>query len=430
MKIAIFHLGFFYSGGGEKLIIEEMRGLRALGHEVDCYAPFVDREGCFPDIPEMTEIRALLPPPPDWLPMKDPLWVTLCCLVIPFMAWKFRKYDVLVGANQPGPWFAFVVAKLLRKPYVVYLAQALRILHPRQVDRENGIRIREGDARYISVLTRLAGWFVDRADRLSIRSSDAVLTNGQHVSRWIKEVYGVENDVCPAGCHPIPEAELEHATRWTGELRVNGHTLPKPYVLLTNRHSPMKRFEYALWALKAIYKDVPELSLVITGQETEYTAQLKYLTEGLGLEDIVHFVGLVSETNLSRLYRHAALYVYPSPEEDFGMGVVEAMAAGTPVVAWANGGPTGTVRDGVTGYLVTPYDTSSFAECVLHLARDPELVRRMGRAAHRRAEERFSYEHHNAILKQTLEAALNARRAGAPAKGKLPRGQPSNNPSG
>jgi len=77
MKIAIFHLGFFYSGGGEKLVLEEMRGLRALGHSVDIFAPFVDRTNCFPDIAEMAEVKALLPPPPRWLPMKDPLWVLI-----------------------------------------------------------------------------------------------------------------------------------------------------------------------------------------------------------------------------------------------------------------------------------------------------------------------------------------------------------------
>ena len=70
MKIAIFHLGFFYSGGGEKLVLEEIRGLRALGHEVECFAPYVDRESCYPDYPEIKEVRALLPPPPSWLPMK------------------------------------------------------------------------------------------------------------------------------------------------------------------------------------------------------------------------------------------------------------------------------------------------------------------------------------------------------------------------
>jgi glycosyltransferase involved in cell wall biosynthesis len=417
MKIALLHLGFFYSGGGEKLVIEELRGLRRLGHEVDCYAPFVDRDGCFPGEPEIGEVRPLLPPPPSWLPMRDPLWVALSSILIPFLAPRFRKYDIFLGANQPGPWFAFVLSRLLRKPYVIYLAQALRLLHPRDVDKRNGIRIREGDHRFLMALKRIAGNLIDRADRLSVKQASAVLTNGDHVSRWISDVYGCSNLVAPAGCHPLKIEQLRYAQRWSGSIDINGHRLDKPFVLLTNRHSPMKRFEYAIWALKALHRSMPGLTLIITGQETEYTEQLRYLVEGLRLQARVRFVGLVRAAELEKLYQHAALYVYPSPEEDFGMGIVEAMAAGTPVVAWRNGGPTVTVEDRVTGYLVTPYDTDEFADRMQQLASSPELAERMGRAGHRRAAENFSYERHNLLLEQALFRALHGGAqfgAGAP----------------
>jgi glycosyltransferase involved in cell wall biosynthesis len=408
LKVAIFHLGFFYSGGGEKLVLEEVRGLRELGHEVTCFAPYVDRKGCYPDVPEMAEIHPLLPPPPSWLPMKDPLWVTLSCLLIPFLAFRFKSYDVFLGANQPGPWLAFVLSRMLHKPYVIYLAQPLRILHPRAVDLENGIRIREGDARFISVLTAVAGKVIDWIDRLSVRNARAVLTNGEHVGRWIRDVYGIENQICAAGCHPLPEAELDYAARWVGGIRVNGLTIPKPYILLTNRHSPMKRFEYAVWALKSIVRSAKHVSLVITGQETEYTDQLRYLVDGLGLAQAVHFVGLVSEEDLGKLYRNAAVYVYPSPEEDFGMGIVEAMGAGTPVVAWNNGGPTVTVLDQKTGFLVEPYDTQLFANSLLRLATNRTLAERLGRAGRARADEHFSYARHNIQLANALLMAVGA----------------------
>jgi len=408
LRIAIFHLGFFYSGGGEKLILKEIRGLRKLGYEINCFAPFVDKRNCYPDLPEIEEVRSLLPLPPRWLPMKDPLWVLLSCILIPFMAWRFRSYDVFFGANQPGPWFAFVLSKILRKPYVIYLAQALRILHPRVVDLENGIMIREGDTRFIKALTRVAGWLIDKADRVSINHAQIILTNGEHVCHWIREVYGVDSKVCSAGCHPVPKEKLKYSKRWHGDLVVNGMRVKKPYILLTNRHSPMKRFEYALWSLKTIHKQVANISLVITGQETEYTDQLRYLVIGLGINNLVHFVGLVTEQDLNRLYLEAALYVYPSPEEDFGMGIVEAMAAGTPVLAWNNGGPTVTVVDGVTGFLIEPYDERAFAMKMLHLATDPFLAEKLGRAGYQRAMQLFSYDRHNKILEEALFEAVKS----------------------
>ena len=92
------------------------------------------------------------------------------------------------------------------------------------------------------------------------------------------------------------------------------------------------------------------------------------------------------------------------------MGIVEAMAAGTPVVAWNNGGPTVTVRDGETGFLVEPYDTIEFTEKLLSLILNPELAERMGRAGHLRAEKLFSYERHNQILDETLGEVLERYR--------------------
>jgi glycosyltransferase involved in cell wall biosynthesis len=409
MRIGMFHLGFFYSGGGEKLVLEELRGLRSLGHEVHCYAPYIDRKGCYPDVKEMADIRSILPPPPLWLPMKDPLWVTLCCLLIPFMAWRFRSYDLFFGANQPGPWFAFVLSKLLRKPYVIYLAQPLRLLHPRQVDLENGIRIREGDHRFLMALKRLAGWVVDRADRISVRGANIALTNGSYVGSRIREVYGIHSRDCPAGCHPISPDALQYEDRWHGIVAVNGREIDKPYVLLTNRHSPMKRFEHALWAHNEVIRSIDGLSLVITGQETEYTDRLRQMVADLGLEDSVHFVGLVKERELTHLYRNAVLYVYPSPEEDFGMGIVEAMAAGTPVVAWNRAGPTVTVKHAETGFLITPYEIRELASRILGLVSDPMLIDQLGRAAYQRACELFTYERHLQILEQSLLEAADGR---------------------
>lgn len=406
MKIAIFHLGFFYSGGGEKLILEEMKGLQALGHTVTCFAPYVDRECCFPDVPEMAEIQTLLPSPPRWLPMKDALWLTLSCLLIPFIAWRFASYDIFFGANQPAPWFTFILSKILRKPYVIYLAQPLRLLHPRKVDLENGIKIREGDYRFLVVLKKTAGFIINWADRISVRSAHAILVNGEHVSRWITRVYGVHNEICPAGCHPEPKETLRYSRRWKGHVKANGNIVPKPYVLLTNRHSPHKRFEFVLWALKRIQKQVPRLHLIITGQETSYTDQLRYLVQSLGLAGKVHFIGLVTEQDLKHLYSEAAYYVYPAPEEDFGMGIVEAMAAGTPVIAWNNAGPGYIVKNDKTGFLIEPYDTEEFAEKMFWLASDPAMAERMGRAGHQRATEMYSYKRHFEILERMLLDAV------------------------
>lgn len=404
LRIAIFHFGFFYSGGGEKLVLEEIKGLRKLGHDVTCFAPYIDRERCFPGVLEMAEVQTLLPPPPKYLPFRHAISVLLCCLLVPLMALRFRKFDVFLGANQPAPWLTFVLSKILKKPYVIYLAQPFRLLHPRRIDLENGLRINDGDQHLVRILTKIGNPIINLADRISVKNADAILTNGSYVRRWIEGIYNCQSIECPAGCYPLHKEDLKFDNRYNGNVVVNGVVIPKPYVLLTNRHAPQKRFEYAIWGLKIINKVIPDLCLVITGQETQYTHELRYLVESLRLQNRVFFVGLVDEKELSNLYQEAALYVYPSPEEDFGMGIIEAMAAGVPVVAWKNGGPTVTVVDGETGFLVEPYQDRIFAEKMLRLANDPVLGEMMGRAGHKRAVKLFSYERHIVLLEQALLA--------------------------
>ena len=62
LKIAIFHLGFFFSGGGEKLVLQEALGLTKRGHEVSLFAPVVSKKDCFPDLTKNVKINSLFSP--------------------------------------------------------------------------------------------------------------------------------------------------------------------------------------------------------------------------------------------------------------------------------------------------------------------------------------------------------------------------------
>src|SRR5205085_10832980 len=106
----------------------------------------------------------------------------------------------------------------------------------------------------------------------------------------------------------------------------------------------------------------------------------------------VRFTGPVADDDLPALYRRASVFVLPTVEttcyggsvavtELLGLSVLEAMASGTPVVASRTGGLPEVVRDGETGFLVTPGDVPELHDRLDRLLRDPALARRMGRAA-------------------------------------------------
>src|SRR2546429_994340 len=119
-----------------------------------------------------------------------------------------------------------------------------------------------------------------------------------------------------------------------------------------------------------VRKRHPRVQLVVPGPATSHTASLQALVTELGLDDAVLFLGAITEDELNRLYEGAAVYVYPAPEEDFGMGVIESMAKGVPVVAWNQAGPTMTVGPG-TGHLAEPLEGSDYAAGLSKLLDDP-----------------------------------------------------------
>ena len=147
---------------------------------------------------------------------------------------------------------------------------------------------------------------------------------------------------------------LNPHTDCEGAFKVGDTIIDKPYVRITNRHEPQKKFEYVIEALSRIGSDVPAATLVIPGPFTPHTPKLIAVAEELGLEERVLFLGQISEADLQRLYREAAVYCYPAPEADLGMGVIEAMAWGVPVVAWDDACPPVTALDGETAVLVEP----------------------------------------------------------------------------
>jgi glycosyltransferase involved in cell wall biosynthesis len=405
LKIVVFHLAFVYSGGGEKLVIEEVKGLRKKGHQVDCFAPIIDPKACFPDLLPAIGVREIIPGFSKIFSLNPSVAVLLTCALFPFLTWRFKNYDLLFGANQPGAWFGYWLKKFYRVPYVVYLAQPTRILYPRLIDKRVGLRLKKR-LRFLPVLVNVFRPFIWWADNVSIRRAKIMLVNGIYMRGVLEKIYGRRGRVCPAGCHPFLGKKFQFKSRWQGSLTVNGQRIEKPYVLLTNRHSPQKRFEWAIDAMDEVWHHFPGIQLIITGQETGYTTYLERLVKRNKDTKRVKFLGLVSEKDLARLYREAVLYVYSSPEEDFGMGIIEAMAHGTPVVAWDNAGPTAIVVDGKTGFLAKPFEVGDFAEKITMILADRNLAQRMGKTGWRKAKEEFTYQKHCQRLEKALFASL------------------------
>jgi uncharacterized protein (TIRG00374 family) len=399
-RIAVFHCGFTYSGGGERLVIEEVLGLRRRGYEVECYAPTVDASRCYPDLIGEVRVKTFLPQLPRWFPFREAAQMAATSLLMPLYAWRFRGVDAIVGCNQPSAWIAWWAARLMDVPYVVYLNQPNRLVYPRNVDRQTGW-VSNADYRLLAAIVLRATRFVAWADRRSIQEADQLLVNGNYIGDIIRTTYRRDAVDCPAGCHVAARGfPLPLESRFGGGLTINGYPIRRPYVLLTNRHYPQKRFDLAIRAMLEVRKRHPRVQLVVPGPATSHTASLHALVTELGLGDAVLFLGAISEAELLTLYEGAAVYVYPAPEEDFGMGVIESMSKGVPVVAWNQAGPTVTVGPG-TGHLAEPLDLEDYAAGIAKLLDGRSENQATGQRAFEWAR-RFDWERHIDILERSV----------------------------
>jgi glycosyltransferase involved in cell wall biosynthesis len=123
--------------------------------------------------------------------------------------------------------------------------------------------------------------------------------------------------------------------------------------------------------------DVPDLHLAVAGQ-TEGSLYPDIAAQ-LGLSQRVHFLGL--QRGISELLRSVDVFVFPSRYEPFGLVVLEAMAAGLPVITATTTGAAEVVTPDSGIVLSDSEDTQALAQALLRLTRDPVLRYHMGHAA-------------------------------------------------
>jgi glycosyltransferase involved in cell wall biosynthesis len=134
-------------------------------------------------------------------------------------------------------------------------------------------------------------------------------------------------------------------------------------------------------------------------------AELEALTADLNLTDRVRFLG--SRDDVAALLVAADVAVLSSRSEGLSLALLEAMAAGKPVVATRVGGNPEVLTDGETGRLVPPADPEALAAALLEVLDQPGQAAALGRAARSRVVERFSLRGMVTQYEQVYERLLH-----------------------
>ncbi|HWP35157.1 MAG TPA: glycosyltransferase [Thermodesulfobacteriota bacterium] len=348
------------------------------------------------------------------------------------------RYRSVVGTFRPG-WLTAELARRgipsvvlpLRRPLdPAWLARALRLVRRAGVElvhahefTMNTYGTLLGRLGRLPVIATVHGkaYYADRtrrrlAYRFVGRAASQVVAVSHDVRRFLLEEVGLAPEAVVTihnGVAPPPPVSPAAAAALRHQLGLPAGT---PVVGTVGTLLPVKGHADLLEAVARLAPAVPDLTALICGRPL-VLEPLAARAAALGIADRVRFLGY--RDDVPALLAVMDVFVLPSLSEGLSLALLEAMAAGLPVVATAVGGNPEVVRDGESGFLVPPRDPGALAERIGRLLRDRALARRLGLAAARRVRQEFSLD---AMVQryEALYARHLARRPHDPAAATVP----------
>ncbi|MBB6120774.1 glycosyltransferase family 4 protein [Nocardiopsis algeriensis] len=403
--------------GGQGVYVRHLsRELAALGHEVTVFSgqpyPVLDEGVTLEKIPSLdlyNDANPFVAPPVrewrDWIDVLEvaTMWtagfpepLTFSLRADRELRRRLGEFDV-VHDNQTLGW-GLLRIKAAGIPLVT------TIHHPISVDR----RIEIDEAQGWQKLSKRRWYgFVKMQARVA-RKLDPILVPSRSSADDISREFGVDPsamEVTPLGVdtryfHPRPETPR----------------VPGRIVCTASADSPLKGVSTLLRAAAklATERDVT-LTIVSKPRPGGPTDQL---VDELSLRDRVEFVSGIDDTALAEIIAGAQVAVVPSFYEGFSLPAVEAMACGTPLVASRAGAlPEVVGTDGDAGRLVPPGDPEVLAAEIAALLDDADERERMGAAAWRRVQERFTWRAVAELTARRYASTIDAVRGSGPADG-------------
>ena len=306
-----------------------------------------------------------------------PLRYLTAFLVAPLLAlWLImaRKVDVLI-AHDPYIGCAAALAKNIARLF----GRRVGLVVETRGDLEHGLFMQR-EIRFKALMRRL----MRLSARYSLRHADVLRAVSQSSQEQVQAL--------------APDKPVMCFMSWTDSSAFTAIVPEKPVsqrcdIVYAGVLVPRKGVHHLLDALAQVHPQIPQAHLWIIGKaaNSDYTADLHAQVGRLGLGDAVTFLDPVPQAELARYIARARVFVLPTYSEGMPKVVIEAMLAGTPVIASAVDGIPEVVEDGVHGYLVPPGDVDALAQRLADVFTRAD-VDAMGRDAQQFAADFYSPE--------------------------------------
>jgi len=357
--VRVLHVVRPAAGGMRGHVLQLATGLRRFGFESEIACP-----GGADLVHDALEANLLVHPVPiagPLHPLKDPLAVIALAEVI-----RERRPGILHAHGSKAGLIARLAGRLAGRPRCV-------------VTVHNDVL--EGD---VTSLVRRADIAVER---LLSRRTARIITVSEALRREQLDVYGLPAALVTTvrnGRDLEPFLGSRDRDRVRAELGVPADALLFGQAA---RFAPQKALEVLIDASVPLLERDSRAYLVLAG-DGPLLEVMRTKARSTPVRDRILFPGF--QTDVPGFLAALDIYVLSSTTEGLSLALVEAMAAGLPVVATAVGGNPEAVEDGVTGLLVAPGRTAALEQAVARLLKDPGLRRSMGEAGRQRALAEFT----------------------------------------
>ena len=229
--------------------------------------------------------------------------------------------------------------------------------------------------------------------RSAYRKADAIIAISSAVKTWLRDDLGIHEEKISVIHYGI---EPERFARCATHKEQNGEAHGRVVVGSIGRLEPGKNFECLIHAMKSVRTQLPDASLLIAGHDIEgYGSTLEKLIAELDLAENVRLMGF--QKDVPAFLQGMDVFAFASRSEGFGQVVIEAMAAGNPVVVSKIAPLTEIV--GESGLFADPDDSPSFARAIVWLLNHPQEARLISKRAIQSVQDHFSARR---MVKETI----------------------------